>query len=178
MLAVDANAATYHAFLCRVPYGPNAGTLAPTEGVTGGTEAAPAVFITTCAADNTSSMSAEAPPPILVGIGASVNYAPGPGITISSFRLWRAARAVGSVFQSWDFVSNIYDSAAPDTFDGTCFGSATCIRGTTASPLDPSNVVASAAGLSLTSVGWQAYCGGAPGVTSPADGSSGTLTRV
>jgi hypothetical protein len=177
-LAANASAATYHAFVCRIPYGPGAGTVAPTEGVTGGREGPPAVFNTGCAADNASSMSAEAPPPILVGIGASVTYAPGPGITISSFRLWRAARAVGSVFQSWDFVSNIYDSADPVSFDGMCFGSATCIRGTTASPLDPSNLVASAPALALTSVGWQAYCGGVQGVTCPADGTSGSFTRV
>jgi hypothetical protein len=170
--AAGAQAATYHAFLCRVPYGPSAGAIAPTVGVTGGREGPPAEFTTDCTGG--ASMTTFTNAPIQTGIGSSDNYVPGAGVTIVGFRLWRQMQAIGNTPAGTDFVANVYTDGGA-TVDGLCLGSSLCMRGTPDVPLAAGNVLDSPPGYAGgTIVGWQAYCGG-PAATCT---SGGSITRV
>src|SRR4051794_26862425 len=124
--AAGAQAATYHAFLCRVPYGPRAGAIAPTVGVTGGRGGPPPEVTTDCTGG--ASMTTFTNAPIQTGIGSSDNYVPGAGVTIVGFRLWRQMQAIGNTPAGTDFVANVYTDGGA-TVDGLCLGSSLCMRG-------------------------------------------------
>jgi hypothetical protein len=176
--AAQASAATYHAYLCRIPYGPNAGSPAPTQGVTTAIDGPPATAGDTCAGGG--SMFAEVDAPIAVGIGGAVFYSPGANLRIAAFRLWRAMHADGfGGPATYDFVANFfYDQVA--TIYGICDASAGCGFGSLQDPLAAANLVESPAGFpGSANVGWQAYCGGGgqcPQTPQPTPGQA--FTRV
>jgi hypothetical protein len=174
VLAVNANAATYHAFLCRIPYGPNAGKPAPADGTTYQINGAFNVSEQNCATGGAMSASMGGGTTHPYGEGASVTFTPPAGETVAGFTVWRH-EAVGPYVDFGAPATNIfYTGAQTVAGQGICARSLGCaFRGNAAAPFAAENAV-SAAGLSgVTQVVWSATCGGGPGGTCPANAEGG-----
>ena len=172
LAAAHADAAAYHAYVCRVPYGPNAGKPASAEATSysnnSGTTAAES-----CATGGamTAGIDGTTTPPY--GHGASVTYETADGLTISGFRLWRH-EAVGPTTADGTGAPFTYGTygQAETLVQPVCSRPGGCTeRGTPTSPLDPANLVGVSNLSGVTRVTWRASCGGVAGGTCPANGA-------
>jgi hypothetical protein len=164
LAAAHANAAAYHAYLCKVPYGPNAGKPAPADNLVPTLNAGTA---TTNCTEPGGSMQA-----LLDGAahvnrqGALWSFAAPSGLTISAFTLWRHV-AVGPAGSG----------AAPETQLAMANGAVVvdecsqpivnppCVSlGNPATPLADGNKVTRSGLSGVTNISWAARCG-APGST-------------
>ena len=119
--AAQASAATYHAFLCRVPYGPNAGKPAPTDGTTYSSNSAGTVAKQTCATGGSMSATVIGTVTTTVGNGASVQFTVPAGLAMPGFRLWRHERATAQASGGTPFTKAEYGSSLlePDCNPGS-----------------------------------------------------------
>ena len=159
LAAAHANATAYHAYLCKVPYGPNAGTPAPADNLVPTLNGGNATQNCT---EPGGSMQA-----LLDGAahvnrqGALWSFAAPSGLTISAFTVWRHV-AVGPQGSG----------AAPETQlamqNGTVIvdecsqplGNPPCVsRGDAATPLAGGNKVTQSGLSGITNISWAAKCG-------------------
>jgi hypothetical protein len=163
-----ASANSYHDFLCRIPYGANAGHAAPVDDATYSINDSFLYAGNSCAEGGSLYAAMDGGTTHPYGDGALTTFSAPDGLTISAFTLWRyeadtASQPYGSP------ASNLQYIPGPVSVQGLCTDG--CSRGTPSNPLDPSNAV-SVAGLSgVTQIQWSAECGGGPGGTCPASGS-------
>jgi hypothetical protein len=167
--AGQARAATYHAYLCRVPFGPSAGAPAATDGVvfthntSGGsaTDSCPTGGTMTAALDGGAHAFAD---------GASLIYTTPGGMTIAAFSAWRHERAGPVAVPATPFTNVKYTGAA-SAEGAPCQQNGGCVeRGVSSPPFAADNQVA-ASGLSdVTELRFDAFCGGSGG-TCPATGT-------
>jgi hypothetical protein len=174
LTAAHADAATYHTYLCRIPYGPNAGKPAPTDNTVYTPYGANTVALQNCAAGGamTAALTKEAQPQ---GAKAIVTFTAPGGLTVAGFRVWRHIGIHPSAVGAGEPISNLaytgQQSAEPP-----CQASAGCTqRGDLATPLSPANEVALPNLSGVTEVAWGVGCRGAGG-TCPAAG--GTYSAV
>ena len=174
LLAVHADAATYHTYLCRIPYGPNAGKPAPTDNTVYTPYGASTVALQNCAAGGamTAALTKDAQPQ---GAKAIITFTAPGGLTVAGFRVWRHIGIHPGAVGAGEPISNLaytgQQSAEP-----TCAASAGCTqRGELANPLSPANEVALPNLSGVTEVAWGVGCRGAGG-TCPAAG--GTYSAV
>jgi len=173
-VAAGADAATYHAFLCRVPYGANAGKPAPTDGTVYTPNGAFTFASQSCAGGGAMTASMGGGTTHSYGEGAAVTFTAPAGLTVAAFGVWRH-EAVGPSQPFGSPATNIFYTGSPSV-EGLCAQSLGCTtRGETASPLAPGNHVAVADLSGVTQVVWSASCGGGPGGTCPASGE-GTMS--
>lgn len=163
--AASAQAAPYHAYLCRIPYGPNAGAPTPTTDTTWFSQGA-GTATDTCATGGAMTAQLAGTGDLPVPSDASFSFIPQQGAVISSFRLWRAMSTApagtGDPTARFHWGNNA---------GFTCLGSAFCQRGTTAEPLSPANVLDGNGLVNGDVFGWQVFCntgtGGGPIRTCP-----------
>jgi len=169
--AAQASAATYHAFLCRVPYGPNAGKPAPTDGTTYSSNSAGTVAKQTCATGGSMSATVIGTVTTTVGNGASVQFTVPAGLAMPGFRLWRHERATAQASGGTPFTKAEYGSSL---LEPDCNPGIGCTeRGDPNSPLSALNAVGVANLSGITSLTWNAFCGGGPpGATCAANGGA------
>ncbi len=170
-----ATANSYHDFLCRIPYGPSAGRVAPTDDVAYATNGDYVFAGDSCATGGAlyAAMDGEVSHP--VGAGASVTFNAPAGLTIAGFTVWRY-EADEPVQPFGAPASNLAYSPGPASVQGLCAQSLGCSsRGTPGDPLDPENAVSVGSLGGVTEIQWSAECGGAPGYECPASGA-GTLS--
>jgi hypothetical protein len=173
--AVPATADSYHDFLCRIPYGPEAGRAAPTDDVTYATNG---TFV--FAGDNRESggslyaaMDGEELHPY--GAGGWDTYTAPAGLTIAGFTVWRY-EADGPTQPYGAPASNLDYSPGPASVQGLCAQSLGCSsRGTQSNPLASENAVGVCGLSGVTQIQWSGSCGGGPGGECPASGA-GTLS--
>jgi predicted outer membrane repeat protein len=173
--AAPATANSYHDYLCRIPYGPEARRAAPADDVTYSTNGTFVFAGDSCASGGAlyASMDGEVPHPD--GAGGSGTFTAPAGLTITGFTVWRY-EADGPVQPFGAPASNLLYSPGPASVQGLCAQSLGCSsRGTPSNPLASENAV-SVSGLSgVTQIQWSASCGGGPGGECPASGA-GTLS--
>jgi hypothetical protein len=176
ILAVHASAATYHAFLCRVPYGPSAGKPAPTDNTAYTTTGAFVYSSQNCAGGGAMTAAMDGGTTHPFGEGGVVTFQPPSGLTVAAFSVW-GHEAVGPTQPFGAPVTNLRYTGSPSV-QGLCAQSLGCsARGDAAVPLSPANR-ASADNLSgVTQVVWSAECGGGAGGTCPASGA-GTMSAL
>jgi hypothetical protein len=174
-MSSSAWAASYHAFLCRVPYGPGAGEAAPADDVTYATSGTYVFAGDSCASGGAlyASMDGEVSHPY--GAAGRDTFTAPAGLTIAGFTVWRY-EADTAVQPYGAPVSNLSYSPGPASVQGLCAQSLGCSsRGTPSEPLSSANAV-SVNGLSgVTQIQWSAACGGGEGGECPAAGP-GTLS--
>jgi len=164
-----ADAATYHSFLCRVPYGPAAGAVAPTDGMTYGTNGSYVTAGQNCAPGGTIYAVMDGGTTHPFGHTAFAKFSAPSGLTVAGFSVWRYT-AVGPVQTFGAPVTNLSYTGAISV-EGLCAQSLGCTSlGTTAQPLAPQNLVSVPNLSGVTSVTWDATCGGGEGGTCPASG--------
>jgi hypothetical protein len=164
-----AAANSYHAFLCRVPYGPHAGRAAPAAGVTYATFEGPYLYAgDTCAEGGAMYAAMDGGDTHPYGASALDTFVAPAGLTISGFTLWRY-EADGPSQPYGSPASNLLYAPGPPSVQGLCTDG--CSRGTQADPLASSNTVSSPPLTGVTQIQWSAACGGGPGGTCPASGS-------
>jgi 5-hydroxyisourate hydrolase-like protein (transthyretin family) len=174
--AARANAATYHAYLCRVPYGPQAGKPAPTDGTTYSTSGSYVFASQGCSGGGAMSAAMDGGTTHNFGEGATVTFTAPGSLTVAGFRVWRHV-AVGPVQPFGAPATNLSYTGATSV-EGLCAQSLGCTAmGNPGSPLDPGNGVSVGNLSGVTQVRWDATCGGGPGGVCPASGS-GTLSAV
>lgn len=175
--AARADAATYHAYLCRVPYGPAAGTPAPADNVTFSHTGTYSYASQSCAGGGPMMAAMDGTIAHPFGDGAAATFTAPAGLTIAGFRLWRHM-AVGPVAPFGAPVTNLSYTGA-ESVEGLCAQSLGCtVRGTPAVPLAAENEVAVPNLSGVRQVKWDATCGGAPNQNPcPATGP-GTLSAV
>lgn len=168
--ASHASAASYHAYLCRVPYGPNIGAPASTEAVTFTTNHAGGFARDTCPTGGAMSAGLDGATHAF-SEGASLIYdAPG-GLTISAFTAWRHERAGPVQLPAAPF-TNIQHTGVLSAEGGPCQQNGGCSeRGVAAQPFATENRVAAANLSDVTQIRFDAFCGGSGG-TCPATGGS------
>jgi hypothetical protein len=169
--AGGASAATYHAFLCRVPYGPNAGKPAPTDGTTYAPNGAFTFAGQGCAAGGAMFAAIGGTAPHAANTTATAAFTTPAGLTINAFTVWRHDRTDDGV----DFatpVTNIAYEGAPSV-EGQCALRMGCPgHGTATAPLAAENRVVVANLSGVHHFLWTAGCGGDPAVAScPATGN-------
>jgi hypothetical protein len=170
---VRANA--YHDFLCRIPYGPSAGRVAPADDVSYAFSGTYVFAGDGCPGGGPLYASMEGDVSQPVGTVGSVAFNAPAGLTITGFTVWRYE--ADGPFQSYGApVSNLFYSPGPVSVQGLCAQSLGCSsRGTLSSPFGPSNAV-SVGGLSgVTQIQWTAGCSGGEGGVCPESGP-GTLS--
>jgi hypothetical protein len=166
---------SYHDFLCRTPYGANAGHPAPADDVSYGTNGTYVYAGDGCASGGVLYASMDGSVSHPYGSGGWDTFNAPAGLTIAGFTVWRY-EADAPVQPYGAPASNLYYSPGPASVQGLCAQSLGCSsRGTQSNPFDPSNAV-SVGGLSgVTQIQWSGSCGGGPGGECPASGS-GTLS--
>jgi hypothetical protein len=169
--AGHASAATYHAYLCKVPSGPNAGSPAPTEAAGFTSNAAATAATDSCATGGAMTAALDGAATHGYGDGAAVIYdAPG-NLTIAGFRAWRHEAVAPQAGTATPF-TNIGYTGAASAEGGPCQQSGGCLgRGNPSSPFAPENEVAAANLSGVTQIRFDAFCGGVPGSTCPATGA-------
>lgn len=174
-LVADASAATYHAYVCKVPFGPGAGTPSSTQGVTFTQNIAGAAATDSCAGGGAMAAGVDGSAHI-VGDGASLIFDVPSGLSIAGFKAWRHERVGAGGAGTAPFTKISYSGATAAEVS-VCQQNVGCPeRGVTGSPFDAQNEVG-AAGLSgVTQIRFDAFCGGAAGGTCPATG--GTQSAV
>jgi hypothetical protein len=171
--AAHANAAAYHAYLCRVPYGPNAGKPAPAEATIYVQNSATALASESCATGGAITPAIDGRTTHQVSEGATVTYSAPDGLTISGFRIWRHEE-VGPTSADGAGVPFTKATYGPGNtlLEPECSRTNGCTeRGTPSSPLDASNMVSASNLSGVTELKWNAFCGGVPGATCPANGA-------
>jgi 5-hydroxyisourate hydrolase-like protein (transthyretin family) len=178
LAAGHAGAATYHAFLCRVPYGVNAGAPAPTDAISFTHNSGATGSASDSCATGGSMSAALTGDAHNQGEGASLIYNPPGGLTIAGFTAWRHER-VGPVGGSTAPFANVMYTGVASAEVQACQLSVGCPeRGVSSPPLDAANVVA-AAGLSgVTEIRFDVFCGGAPGTCPPTPGTQTAVIDV
>jgi hypothetical protein len=168
----SARANAYHDFLCRVPYGPNAGRAAPADDLVYTVIGYYVLAEDTCASGGSLAAAIDGELPHPYGAGAAITFNAPAGLTIDAFTLWRY-ESDGPAQPYGAPASNLDYSPGPPSVQGLCAQSFACSsRGTPSYPLDPSNAV-SVSGLSgVTQIQWSASCGGGPGGECPLSGST------
>ncbi len=173
LLAVPSLAAanSYHDFLCRIPYGPEAGRAAPADGVTYATNGGFYYAGDGCEGGGSlyAQMIGETTHPF--GTGSWDTFTAPAGLTIAGFTLWRyeadgPSQPYGSPASNLDYIPG------PPSVQGLCTQG--CSRGTPYNPLDPSNAVSVGSLGGVTQIQWSAACGGGEGGTCPASGAQGS----
>ncbi len=166
---------SYHDFLCRTPYGANAGRPAPADDVSYGTNGTYVYAGDGCASGGVLYASMDGSVSHPYGSGGWDTFNAPAGLTIAGFTVWRY-EADTPVQPYGAPASNLDYSPGPASVQGLCAQSLGCSsRGTQSNPFDPSNAV-SVGGLSgVTQIQWSGSCGGGPGGECPASGS-GTLS--
>lgn len=180
--APDASAATYHAFLCRIPYGPAAGQPSAADNVSLPFTGSFVFVESSCAGGGSlyAGMAGDIPHPF--GDRAAIKYTTPAGVTISSFAVWRHMR----VTKTQPFgapVTNTEYRPGPPSVEGLCAQSLDgCTgRGNINSPLAAENKIgAGPLAAGVTELEASAACGGGPGGTCPAsdDGSRSAEYRM
>lgn len=161
--AAQANAATYHAFLCRVPYGPNAGKPAPADGTTYSTTGGFVHASQNCATGGAMTAFLEGTVPHAVGANGQSTFTTPAGLTIAAFTVWRHELAAAAVPFAAP-VTNLFYTGAP-SIEGACFEGGGCqVRGDASAPLAAVNKASVASLNGVTQVVWTAQCGGDPAV--------------
>lgn len=174
--AAQASAATYHAFLCRIPYGPNAGKPAPTDNTTYTQTGSYTSSSQNCADGGSMQARMDGGAARNYGDSATVTFAPPAGLTVAGFTVWRH-QAVTEVQPFGAPVTNLYYTGT-QSVEGLCARSVGCAaRGNASVPLAAENAVAVANLSGVTEVKWDAACGGGPGGTCPPSGQ-GTYSAV
>jgi hypothetical protein len=167
-----AAANNYHDFLCRIPYGPQAGRPAPAVGVTYAINNDFIYAEDTCSNGGSlyAQMVGETTHPF--GTEASNTFISPAGLTIAAFTLWRyEADRPGQSYGTP--ASNLtYAPGGPISVQGLCTEG--CSRGTPADPLSSANVVSVPELSGVTQIHWSAACGGGPGGECPASGPPGS----
>jgi len=170
-----AAANSYHDFLCRIPYGPQAGRAAPADDVTYATNGGFFYAGDGCEGGGALYAAMDGEVTHLYGTSASNTFTAPTGLTIAGFTIWRyesdaASKPYGSP------ASNLLYSPGPPSVQGLCAEIEGCpYRGSQANPFDPSNVVTVGDHLSgVTLIQWSAACGGGPGGECPASGGPGS----
>jgi hypothetical protein len=167
LAAAHADAAAYHAYVCKVPYGPNAGRPAPAEATIYTQNSATTSASESCASGGPMTAALDGTAAHTVGDGASVIYEAPDGLSISGFRIWRHER-VGPAGSGATFTKLTYTASAP--VESPCTVTVGCIeRGTTA-PLAAGNEVSASNLSGVTQIRWDVFCGGTAGATCPAEG--------
>jgi hypothetical protein len=176
-VAAHASAANYHAYLCKVPYGPSAGLPAPTDGVGFTTNSAHGTAGQSCATGGAISASLDSAAHAYAE-GASAIYDTPPGLSITAFRVWRhMAVAPGDGAGAAPFTNIGYGAGVPAE-GGTCQVNGGCTgRGSASSPFAPENEVAVAGLSGVTQVRFDAFCGGTGG-TCPAPAGGGKTAVI
>lgn len=173
--AAHADAATYHAFLCRVPYGANTGKPAPTDAISFTHSSATGSASDSCASGGSMSAALDGSAHGQ-GEGSSLIYNPPGGLTIAGFTTWRHER-VGPVVGPTVPFTNIRYTGVASAEGQDCQVNTGCTeRGVSSPPLDALNAVAVPGLSAVTEVRFDAFCGGAAG-TCPAT-PSGTPAAV
>jgi hypothetical protein len=166
----SANAGEYHDFLCRIPYGPNAGKPAPTEDVTYPIVGNYVSAGNSCPAGGSlyAQMSGEVEHPS--EDSASGIFSAPAGETISGFTVWRY-EADGPSVSYGTPVSNLLYYNPGAVYVDSCSQFEGCpSHGTPENPFDESNKVSIADLSGATVIQWRAACGG--GGTCPASGTT------
>jgi hypothetical protein len=169
LAAARADAAAYHAYLCKVPYGPKAGTPAPAEATIYTHNAATTSASESCASGGPMTAALDGAAAHTVGEGASVIYEAPDGLGISGFRIWRHER-VGPVGGGGPFTKLTYTGSEP--VEAPCSQATGCIERGTSSPFAAGNEVAVSNLRGVTQIRWDVFCGGTAGATCPAEGPS------
>jgi len=170
-----ATASSYHDFLCRIPYGPNAGKPAPADDVTYSTKGNYVAANSSCEAGGSlyALMNGEVEHPS--DDSASGIFTAPAGLTISGFTVWRY-EADGPTAPYGAPASNLYyyNGGAAVAVEPTCAQSDGCSsRGVPEDPFAELNAVSSSPNLSgATVIQWRAACGG--GSTCPVSGAKGS----
>jgi len=176
--APPAAAGSYHDFLCRIPYGPHAGSPAPTDGVTYATGGSYVYAETGC--EGGGSLYAQMLGDVTHSFGtfAADTFEAPAGLTIAGFTIWRY-EADGPDQPFGAPASNLLYRPGPPSVQGLCAQSLEepcSYRGTQADPLAPENEVSvgSPGNTSLsgvTIIQWSAACGGGEHGTCPESGT-------
>ena len=175
--AAHADAATYHAYLCRVPYGPAAGTPAPADNVTYSHVGTYSYASQSCAGGGPMMAAMDGTIAHPFGDGAAATFTAPAGLTIAGFRLWRHM-AVGPVAPFGAPVTNLSYTGA-ESVEGLCAQSLGCTtRGNPSVPLAAENEVAVPNLSGVKQVRWDATCGGAPNQNPCPASGAGTLSAV
>jgi hypothetical protein len=162
----SAAAKSYHAFLCRIPYGPEAEHPAPVEDVT----YANGSYMQAgndCASGGSvyAQMDGETSHPY--NTGAYDTFEAPTGLTISGFTLWRYEATVeGVAYGSPE--SKLEYIPGPAAAGTLCTG--TCSYGTQAEPFNPANKISVGELSGVSKIQWAARCGGGPTGTCPSYG--------
>jgi hypothetical protein len=165
--AASAPAATYHAYLCKVPVGPNAGRPAPTDGTDYTSNTATGSAAESCASGGAMTAALDGGTTHQAGEGAAVIYAAPGGTTIAGFRVWRH-EAVGPVSASNTNAPFTKLEVGSGLLEPDCSRPVGCVeRGNASSPLAAANEVGVANLAGISQFRWNAFCGGAPGGTCP-----------
>jgi hypothetical protein len=161
----------YHDFLCRIPYGPHAGSPAPADGVTYATNGGFFYAGDGCEGGGAlyAQMVGETTHPY--GTSALNTFTAPAGLTIAGFTIWRY-EADGPSQPYGSPASNLLYSPGPPSVQGLCTDG--CSRGTPDDPLDPENAVSVGSLSGVTQIQWSAACGGGEGGTCPASGAQGS----
>jgi hypothetical protein len=163
-----ATASSYHAFICRIPYGPSAGRAAPTDDVTYSINDPFLYAGDGCAGGGSLYAAMDGGTTHPYEDTAADTFTAPDGLTISGFTLWRyEADYPGQPYGTP--ASNLSYSPGPVSVQGLCVEG--CSRGTPDDPLSPSNEVSVGDLSRVTQIQWSAACGGGPGGTCPASGS-------
>ncbi len=163
-----ATANSYHDFICRIPYGPDAGRAAPADDVTYAINDAFLYAGDSCASDGSLYTAVDGGSTHPYGDTAADTFTVPDGLTISGFTFWRyEADYPGQPYGTP--ASNLSYSPGPASVQGLCVEG--CSRGTPDNPLSHSNEVSVANLSGVTQIQWTAACGGGPGGTCPASGS-------
>ena len=169
ILAAQAGAATYHHFLCKVPYGANAGGPAPADNTAYNVVGPSSSAAQGCADGLPMTAAMGGMVDHAYDQGANVTYTPPAGLAISGFKLWRNA-IVGPIGGTGAPQTDIrYTGAALDQ----CFRPACETRGTFTPPFAAGNEVTVPGPLSgVSAIRWTANCGGSPGAVCTATGQN------
>lgn len=161
LAAAPAGAATYHDFLCRVPYGPNAGAAVVTDPLVPTLRGASSTTTQNCTEPG-GSLRVTMPGNAVAVDGASLSFQVPSGLTLPAFTLWRQTTVGGPG-----------TNAEPESqvrFNGVVVQEQRCAvdlggctsRGDASSPLAAANKVDFPGLTGVTLVSWVARCS-APG---------------
>jgi hypothetical protein len=174
--AAAARAATYHAYVCRVPSGPNAGAPASTDSLSFTHNSANGSATDACSTGGALSAALDSSAHNY-GDGAAVIYSPPGGETIQAFSVWRH-EVVGPL--SADNANAPFTKATygPSLLEPDCQQNTGCSeRGVASTPLAPGNLVTVTNAGGVADIAFNAFCGGATGGSCPAP-PGGTRTAV
>ena len=166
--AADARAATYHAFLCKIPYGPNTGAAAPTDNAVPNVIGPSSSAAQGCADGLPMTAAMGGMVEHQYNHGASFTYTAPSGLTIAGFKLWRNT-FVGPAGTGAPQTDIRYTGGAPLDH---CFGPDCTGRGTLEPPFAAGNEVGISGLSGVTAVKWTANCGGPTNGVCPANGAN------